>query len=69
VVLSIGSVFLLFAAEARVQLLEYSFWPGAQEGNRLIIVGGNEIDAEGEKYFRRLRKKSSLPFEYQQVRV
>jgi hypothetical protein len=51
--------------EAIGQLLEYAFWPGAQEPTRFIVVGENPIDGEGQEYLGRLRKRFSLPIEYE----
>jgi len=53
--------------EALWQLLEYAFWPGAQEPARLIVAGECELDKEGEEYLRRLRKRFALPIEYEQI--
>lgn len=53
--------------QALGQLLEYSFWPGSQEAVRLIVVGETPLDTEGTKYLRKLRKRFSLPVEYEQV--
>lgn len=55
--------------QALGQLLEYSFWPGSQEAARLIVVGETPLDKEGAKYLRTLRKRFSLPVEYEQVVV
>jgi hypothetical protein len=55
--------------QALGQLLEYSFWPGSQEAARLIVVGETPLDKEGAKYLRKLRKRFSLPIEYEQVVV
>jgi hypothetical protein len=38
--------------EALGQILEYAFWPGAQEAVRLIIAGECAIDKEAEDYLR-----------------
>jgi len=53
--------------EAIGQLLEYAFWPGAQEPARFIIVGESPIDEDGQEYLRRLRKRFSLPIEYEAI--
>jgi hypothetical protein len=53
--------------EAIGQLLEYSFWPGAQEPTRYIVVGESPLDKEGEEYLRRLKKRFALLIEYQQI--
>jgi len=55
--------------EALGQLLEYSFWPGAQEANRLVVAGETAIDKEGEEYIKRLKERFSLPIEYEQISV
>ncbi len=52
--------------EALAQLLEYSFWPGAQVAERLIIVGEPTVDDETRSYLSALTKMFSLPIEYQQ---
>ena len=48
------------------QLLEYSYWPGAQLAHRLVIVGEAEYDDEAKMYIQKLREGFSLPIEYQQ---
>jgi hypothetical protein len=52
--------------EAIAQLLEYSFWPGAQEAEKLIVVGEPPFDADAQRYLATLRARFSLPIEYQQ---
>jgi hypothetical protein len=51
------------------QLLEYGFWPGAQEPSRFIVVGESPIDDDGQEYLRRLRKRFFLPIEYEGIEV
>jgi len=53
--------------EAFGQLLEYAYWPGAREADRLIICGERPLDKDGEKYLRQLRNRFQLPIEYQQI--
>ena len=53
--------------EAVGQLLEYAFWPGAQEATRLIVVGETAMDKDAEEYLRRLKERFVLPIEYEQV--
>lgn len=53
--------------EALGQLLEYAFWPGAQEPIRLIVVGECALDEDGAEYLSRLKKRFSLPIEYEQI--
>jgi hypothetical protein len=55
--------------EAIGQLLEYGFWPGAQEPTRFIVVGESPIDKDGLEYLSRLRKRFSLPFEYEAIAI
>lgn len=52
--------------EALGQLLEYSFWPGAKEADRLVIVGEAPCDEEATAYIRKLDKKFSLRVQYRQ---
>lgn len=48
------------------QLLEYAFWPNAQNATRLIVIGESALDKEGEKYLEALRERFSLTIEYEQ---
>jgi len=50
--------------EALGQLLEYSYWPGAQPATRLVIVGEPPFDKNARAYLETLRKHFSLPVEY-----
>lgn len=52
--------------EALAQLLEYSYWPRAQEAERLIIVGEPALDAEASAFLDRLRERFAVPIYYQQ---
>jgi hypothetical protein len=52
--------------EALGQLLEYSFWPGANKAERLVIVGKAKLDVPGKSYLDYLRKEFALPVEYRQ---
>jgi hypothetical protein len=51
------------------QLLEYSYWPGSQEAKKLIIVGEQRMDPEAAEYLSFLRRKFSIPIEYQQFNL
>lgn len=53
--------------EAIGQLLEYSFWPGAQGALRLIVVGEPQLGADAEAYLVTLRGQFGLPLEYKQI--
>lgn len=55
--------------EAIGQLLEYAFWPGAQEPARFIVVGESPIDDDGQGYLRRLRNRLSLPIQYEAITI
>lgn len=52
--------------EALAQLLEYSFWPGSQEAETLIIVGEPPLDKAAGDYLHTLRERFLLPIHYQQ---
>lgn len=51
--------------EAVGQLLEYAYWSGMEEPDRLVIVGESEIDGEAEDYLLKLWEKFGLPVEYE----
>jgi hypothetical protein len=53
--------------EALGQLLEYAYWPRAQEARRLIVCGESPLDDDGKIYLRLLRRRFRLPIEYQQI--
>ena len=53
--------------EAIGQLFEYSHWPNAQKAVKLFVVGETALDRDGKTYLSLLRKKYSLPFEYEQI--
>jgi hypothetical protein len=55
--------------EAIGQLLEYGFWPGAQEPARFIVVGESPIDEDVQEYIRRLRKRFSLQIKYEAIGI
>ncbi len=53
--------------EAIGQIMEYAYWPGAQEASRLIICGEAALDEEGVTYLRHLNERFRLPFAYEQI--
>jgi hypothetical protein len=53
--------------EAIGQLLEYSFWPGAQSAIKLVVVGERPIDDDCAEYLRRLNLRFPLPINYEQI--
>ncbi len=52
--------------EALGQLMEYSFWPGAQVACELVVVGEAPLDTAASDYLDRLREEFSLPLTYRQ---
>lgn len=52
--------------EAIGQLMEYAYWPGAKQAERLVVVGEAPYDKDAMAYIKKLRKDFSLPIEYQQ---
>jgi hypothetical protein len=52
--------------QALAQLLEYSFWPRAQEAGKLVIVGEPPFDPDAKLYLATLRKRFGLPIYYEQ---
>lgn len=80
VVLNVGGTFHIYeiktaqsaracVREALAQLLEYSYWPGTQEAERLIIVGEPEANEECRNFLSALRNRFSLPVYYCQFKV
>jgi hypothetical protein len=55
--------------EGLAQLLDYSLWPGAQEAERLIIVGEAELDHFSEQFLETLRTRFALPIYYEHLDV
>ncbi|MEX1153564.1 hypothetical protein [Parvibaculum sp.] len=53
--------------QALGQILEYSYWPGANEPSRLIICGENPLDYEGRQYIEKLKSKFQLPILYEAI--
>ncbi|MDB5617862.1 hypothetical protein [Tardiphaga sp.] len=51
--------------EAIGEIMEYAYWPGAQEASRLIICGEAALDDEGAAYLRHLNERFRLPFAYE----
>ncbi len=55
--------------EAISQLMEYSYWPGGNSCERMIIVSENPITADAKHYLETLRNSFRLPIYYQQLDV
>lgn len=51
--------------EAVGQLLEYSYWPGGNVADRMIIVSENPLTPDAARYLKTLQTKFSLPVYYQ----
>jgi hypothetical protein len=52
---------------AVAQLLEYSYWPGGNEAERLIIVSENPVTPDARRYLKYLRQRFKLPIFYQRL--
>ena len=55
--------------EALSQLLEYSYWSGAQEAEQLVVVGEPPLDKDAGEYLNTLRSRFALPLNYYQFDV
>lgn len=51
--------------QALPQLLEYAYWDGLTNVERLIIIGPSQVSREGAKYLAFLRRKFGLDLHYQ----
>ena len=49
------------------QVMEYAFWPGITNAEKLIIAGEFPIDDKTNNYLKYIRNKFSLPIEYLQI--
>lgn len=54
--------------QALGQILEYSYWPGNQQAEKLIVVGAPSLDKDTTKYIEYLRNKFNLPIEYRSIK-
>lgn len=52
--------------EALSQLMEYSYWPGGNSCERMIVVSENPITPDAKRYLDTLRNTFHLPVFYQQ---
>jgi hypothetical protein len=55
--------------ESLSQLLEYSYWPGTDEANKLFVVSEAPLDEKAKQYLNKLRKKFSIPIYYKQIKI
>ena len=51
------------------QLMEYAYWPGRVNAEKLVVVGEDEIDGKTKDYLAFVRKRFSLPIEYERVEI
>ncbi len=51
--------------DAIAQLIEYSYWPGGNEADTLIIVSENPLTPDARRYLLMLRERFHLPIFYQ----
>lgn len=55
--------------ESLSQLIEYSYWPGGSEANKLVIISEASLDSEAKQYLKTIRTKLSLPIYYEQIKI
>jgi hypothetical protein len=60
---------LLCIRQAIGQLLEYAYYPNAENAKKLVIVSKHQLDENAEKYLNFLKAKFGLPLDYQQVTI
>jgi hypothetical protein len=55
--------------EAVSQLLEYAYWPGGQEAERLVVVSENPLTPDARRYVEAFRKRFNLPIFYRHLNL
>ncbi len=55
--------------QALSQLLEYSYWPGGFEADRMVVVSGNPLTPDARRYIKALRDRFGLPIFYQYLDI
>jgi hypothetical protein len=53
--------------EALAQLIEYSYWPGGREAERMVVVSENVLTPDAHRYIKALRSRFKLPIFYQHL--
>lgn len=53
--------------EAIAQLIEYSYWPGGNEAETLVIVSENPLTPDARRFLVMLRERFHLPIFYQYI--
>lgn len=51
------------------QLMEYAYWPGRVNAEKLVVVGEEEIDERTKAYLAFIRKQFLLPIEYERIEI
>ena len=51
--------------EGIAQLIEYSYWPGGNEAETLVVVSENPFTPDARRYLVMLRERFHLPIFYQ----
>ena len=51
--------------DAIAQLIEYSYWPGGNEAETLIVISENPLTPDARNYLMMLRERFHLPIYYQ----
>jgi hypothetical protein len=55
--------------QALGQIIDYAYWPGQKNAEKLFIVGENEIDKKTENYINFLKERFDLCLEYLQIKL
>jgi hypothetical protein len=55
--------------QALGQILDYAYWPGKKNAERLCIVGENLIDKNTENYVKYLNTKFGIKLDYLQIKL
>jgi len=55
--------------EALGQIMEYAYWPGRKQAERIVIVGEHVIDAKTLLYLNYLKNEFRMPLAYETVSI
>lgn len=55
--------------DALGQLMEYAYWPGRVNADKIVVVGEEKIDEKTKNYLSFVRNKYSLPIEYHRIKI
>jgi hypothetical protein len=67
--IKVASSARLCIRQAMGQLLDYAFWGGKKQADKVVAVGEHKLDKDGQNYISLLRDAFRLPIEYMQVQV